>query len=94
MITAAFRRASAAVIAPLDYTHMIWAVFYGWLFWGHLPDARTWVGTGIIVFAGLFVIYREQSVRRKQRKDQGSASAALMEPQVTLPDPPIKNTDR
>lgn len=66
MIVAAFRRAPAGVIAPLDYTHMVWAVFYGWLLWGELPDGRTWVGTAVIVASGLVVIYRERRLARRR----------------------------
>ena len=39
-LTAAFRRASVAVVAPFDYTHMLFAVIYGLAFWGYLPDVR------------------------------------------------------
>lgn len=66
MITAAFRRASAAVVAPFDYTHMLWAVIYGATLWGHLPDSRTWVGSAIIVSSGLLIIYREHRLRNRQ----------------------------
>jgi len=67
MLTGAFKRASVAVIAPLDYTHMIWAVIYGYLFWGHLPGISTWVGTAVIVGSGLIIIFREHRLKRKQR---------------------------
>ena len=65
-LTAAFRRAPVAVVAPFDYTHMIFAVIYGLAFWGYLPDARTWIGAGIIVLSGLFIIYREHRIRKRQ----------------------------
>ena len=65
-LTAAFRRASAAVIAPFDYLHMFWAVLYGWYFWGHIPGQRTWIGTAIIVASGLFILFREAQSKRKQ----------------------------
>jgi len=74
MLTGAFKRASVAVIAPLDYTHMIWAVIYGYLFWGHLPGTSTWVGTAVIVSSGLFIIFREHRIKRRQVK-----AASLME---------------
>jgi drug/metabolite transporter (DMT)-like permease len=60
MITAAFRRAPVGVIAPFDYFHMFWAVFYGWWFWGDFPSDRVWLGSVVIVASGLVVIYREQ----------------------------------
>ncbi|NND44155.1 MAG: DMT family transporter [Xanthomonadales bacterium] len=65
LLTAAFRRASAAVVAPLEYLAMFWAVLYGWWFWGDLPGVRTWVGSGVVVAAGLYIIYREHVLQRK-----------------------------
>jgi uncharacterized membrane protein len=38
MMTQAFRFAPAAVVAPFDYTALIWATLMGWLFWGEIPD--------------------------------------------------------
>lgn len=68
-LIAAFRRAAAGVIAPLDYTAMLWAVLYGWWFWGELPEGRTWVGAGIIIASGLFIIHRERlAARRRARR--------------------------
>lgn len=69
LLTAAFRRASVAVVAPFDYTHMVWAVVYGLAFWGYLPGWRVWAGSAIIVAAGLFILLREhRSERRRQRQ--------------------------
>lgn len=67
LLTGAFRRASVAVVAPLDYTHMLWAVIYGYIFWGHLPGAGTWAGTAVIVGSGLYIIYREHGLKMRQQ---------------------------
>lgn len=76
-ITAAYKRASAAVVAPFDYTHMIWAVVYGYLFWGHLPGASTWLGTAVIVASGLFIIYREHRIKRAAKAGVDSVPAQV-----------------
>lgn len=68
-LTAAFRRASAAIVAPLDYTHMIWAVVYGFVFWGYLPGTRIWVGAAIITFSGLLILFRENRIHLRQKRD-------------------------
>ena len=67
LLTAAFRKASAAVVAPLDYTHMLWAVVFGLAFWGYLPGPRVWAGAAVIVLSGLFILYRENHLRRSSR---------------------------
>lgn len=70
LITAAFRRASAAIVAPFDYTHMIWAVIFGYFLWGYLPGLQTWAGSAILVLSGLFILYREYRVTARQRQIQ------------------------
>jgi len=67
MLTGAFKRASVAVIAPIDYTHMIWAVIYGYIFWGHLPGISTWIGTAVIVTSGLYIIFREHRINKRRQ---------------------------
>ncbi|MDV7270479.1 DMT family transporter [Thioclava sp. A2] len=59
MITQAFRMAPASIIAPLDYTALIWASLLGWLFWGDLPDLATYLGAAIIAGSGIFIVLRE-----------------------------------
>ncbi|WP_316014577.1 DMT family transporter [Roseobacter sp. HKCCA0434] len=59
LISQAFRMAPAAVVAPLDYTALVWAGIAGWLIWDEVPGAALLIGGGIVVAAGLFVIWRE-----------------------------------
>ncbi|MFD2439657.1 EamA family transporter [Paracoccus kondratievae] len=59
LLIRAFSLAEAAAIAPFGYTGLVWAGFWGWLFWGNLPDIWTVVGALIIVGAGLYVWMRE-----------------------------------
>jgi drug/metabolite transporter (DMT)-like permease len=62
LLTQAYRVAPANVVAPFEYTALIWGVLYGWLFWSELPDAWSWVGIATIVLAGLYVLYRERRI--------------------------------
>lgn len=59
-VTAAFRDTPASVVAPLEYTALIWALGLDWLLWRTFPDAITLVGAGIIVASGLYLIRRER----------------------------------
>lgn len=59
-ITEAFRQGEASLIAPLEYTALVWGVVLDRLLWGVLPDAATWVGAGIIVASGLYLLRRER----------------------------------
>ena len=65
LLTQAYRVAEASVVAPFEYTGLIWSVLLGFLFWNELPDARGWFGIAVIVGAGLYVLHREQQVKRR-----------------------------
>ena len=54
-----FRWAEAALLAPFKYTNMIWAVLFGFVIFGDLPDAWTLSGAGIVVVGGLYIAHRE-----------------------------------
>ena len=51
-------------MAPFKYTTMIWAVLFGYLFFGDLPDAWTGAGAAVVVLAGLYILHRETRGRR------------------------------
>jgi len=62
----AYRHAPAAVIAPFDYTALLWATLLGWLVWQELPDAPVWFGAAIVVLSGLYIIHREAGLGRRR----------------------------
>lgn len=59
LISQAFRMAPAAVVAPFDYTALIWATLLGWLVWRELPDHWTYVGAAVIILSGIYIVIRE-----------------------------------
>ena len=61
-MTQAYRYAPAAVVAPFDYTALIWATLFGWLIWHELPDSYVWAGAAIVIASGLYIIRREMRV--------------------------------
>jgi drug/metabolite transporter (DMT)-like permease len=58
-----YRRASPAVLAPLEYSALIGGALAGYLIWDEVPDAWVLVGAAIIITAGLYVFYREMTLR-------------------------------
>lgn len=53
-LTHAFLKAPVGVIAPFEYTALVWAALLGFLVWGDVPSARVWAGAAIIAAAGLY----------------------------------------
>lgn len=62
-MTRAYSLAPAAVVAPFDYTHLLWSVLFGWYLWSDFPDAQTWIGCAIVVASGLYILWRETMKR-------------------------------
>jgi S-adenosylmethionine uptake transporter len=56
---AAYRRAEAAIIAPMQYSQIIWASVYGAVIFGESHDLWTVVGTLIIIASGIYIVVRE-----------------------------------
>ena len=65
-MTQAFRLAPAAVVAPFEYTAIIWAISLGYLLFGDMPDSWTLAGAGVVIASGLYILHRE-TVRRAER---------------------------
>lgn len=59
LITEAFRLGEASLLAPLEYTALVWGVLWDATLWGVLPDGGTWLGAAIIVASGLYLVRRE-----------------------------------
>ena len=52
----AYRATRAAVVAPMEYTALLWAALLGFLFWGEVPTGWTVVGAAVIILGGLIVL--------------------------------------
>lgn len=62
MITRALKLAPASALAPLHYTLLLWGVVFGLIFFGDIPDMQIWIGSAVIVLAGLFIFHRQKVV--------------------------------
>jgi S-adenosylmethionine uptake transporter len=62
MITRALKLAPASLLAPLQYSLLLWAILFGFAFFGDSPGQEILIGSAIIVFAGLFIFHRKAVV--------------------------------
>lgn len=64
--------AMAVVVAPVHYSLIIWATFYGFVVFGDFPDAWTWVGTLIIMITGIYTLHREHISVQNKNSDEAA----------------------
>ncbi|GAB2185177.1 DMT family transporter [Roseibium sp. LAB1] len=55
----AYKAAPAAVVAPLQYSQILWASLFGVLFFSETPDFYVGLGSAVIIASGIFVVWRE-----------------------------------
>ena len=58
-MTLAYRSGDAAIVAPMQYSQIIWAAVFGYVFFDEVPGTATWIGAAVIIAAGLYVVLRE-----------------------------------
>jgi len=61
----AMRAGEISVVAPFRYTAILFALMWGYLIFGEVPDQTTWFGIAVVVAAGVYMFHRE-SVRKRE----------------------------
>ncbi len=69
LVIEAFRLGEAALVIPFKYTSLLWAVLYGFLFFGALPATNVVLGAAIILGSSLYIFRREIVLSREKRSE-------------------------
>ncbi|MBO6519403.1 MAG: DMT family transporter [Rhodospirillales bacterium] len=75
----ALRTTDATIVAPVDYTRLLWAAGVGYLVFGEFPDIWTWVGGTVIFLSTVYITYRES-----RRKPPGDLTREPRTPTTTV----------
>ncbi|MGI6245462.1 MAG: DMT family transporter [Pseudochelatococcus sp.] len=60
LLTMSFRYGDASLLAPFDYTTMLWACLFGWIIFADWPLPAVFLGGAIVIASGLFIVWRER----------------------------------
>lgn len=71
LLTSAYRYADASTVAPFEYTSMILAIAIGYFLFGEAVGLETLIGGGIVVSAGIFIIWREHRLGIERNRARG-----------------------
>jgi drug/metabolite transporter (DMT)-like permease len=64
-VNRSLKLAPASVVAPYQYTMIVWAVMFGFIVFGDVPQPATILGAAIIIGAGLYIFLRERKLGRE-----------------------------
>lgn len=59
LVIAAYNAAEAAIVAPMQYSQIIWATIFGFTLFDETIDLETFIGSSIIIASGLYIVFRE-----------------------------------
>lgn len=65
-LSKAYCSAEASAIAPFEFTYIVWAVVFGYLFWNEVPGLTTIIGITILISSSLYIWYRERRAERSE----------------------------
>ena len=63
-LSKAYCVAEASAIAPFEFTYILWAVVFGYLFWNEVPGLTTFIGIAILISSSLYIWYRERQIEK------------------------------
>lgn len=64
-VTKAYAVASPSLVAPFEYTALLWAALLGYLLWSDIPTVQAITGAGLIIGSGIYIIHREAIKARR-----------------------------
>lgn len=88
LVLQGYRLAPAAYVAPMQYSQIIWAILFGYVFFNESVDHWVIIGASITIFSGLMIIWREAKISSVQAniktRNLRFVSAASLDPQEQM----------
>ncbi|ETX13137.1 membrane protein [Roseivivax halodurans JCM 10272] len=106
LMVRAYREGEAVVVAPMQYSQILWATALGILFFDEVPDLPTLAGAGIVIASGVYIVLRESRgstseqrpvLQTRSRFDTATwprISAVMRMTKPPLPGAPVRRKQR
>ena len=99
-LIAAYRNAEAVIVAPMQYSQILWAVVYGFFIFEEEPDWPTALGAAVIIASGIYIVLREDSgasrnnpvLSTRSRAETGTTPRVSLIMRIFRRDPANENT--
>ena len=63
-VNRSLKLAPASTVVPYQYTMIVWAVAFGYIVFGDVPQLSTAIGAAVVIAAGLYIFFRERQLGR------------------------------
>lgn len=78
-IFSAYKRVEGAILAPFQYTQILWGAIVGYLAFGDVPNEDLLIGGSVVIVSGLYIIISEAKLERRRKKRASQADVMLVE---------------
>ena len=77
MVTSSYRFGTASMLAPFDYSSMIFASLIGWLVFSEVPTPAILLGAALVIAGGVLIIWRERQLGLDRSKSKGKGPPSV-----------------
>lgn len=77
LMIVAYRAGEAVIVAPMQYSQIIWATAYGYLLFAESLDAATFLGASVIIGSGIYIVLREAMPNRSRTRPAMTTGARV-----------------
>ncbi|MEQ6202214.1 DMT family transporter [Sulfitobacter sp. HNIBRBA2951] len=74
MVTASYRFGTASMLAPFDYSSMVFAMLIGWFIFDEVPTAPILIGAALVIAGGVLIIWRERQLGMDRSKSKSATA--------------------
>ncbi len=67
LLSLAYKNAQVSTVTVFNYSGIIWATLFGWMFWDEFPSHAILIGGGIVIASNVFIVYREHRLAKLAR---------------------------
>lgn len=75
LLAQAFRYGEVSLIAPFEYTGLVWAMALGYWLWGDVPSSGVLAGGALIIASGIYMVRHEGGAGRAKEKEEDEEPA-------------------
>lgn len=70
LLTTAYRYADTSLLAPFDYSSLLFALFFGYVVFGDIPTRELYFGAPLVILAGIIIIWREHYLGMQRAEER------------------------
>ena len=64
-LTQSYKYSDVSLVTPLKYLALLFAIFYGYIFWSEIPSSKTLFGATLVIISSI-IIFRREIYHKKQ----------------------------